>query len=368
VQKIAELRSRIENVKVIFEGVTPTVETWYRSDNKQLFHKDTKCLGLSDAQIIDMTNYNPGKTSIISFPLQNEINKALVNKEKILLIMNRRGFSTMTSCNQCGSSVKCPRCNVNLTYMFSKKTMVCAHCSYKTELPNVCPKCNGSYMRSVGKGVEKIASEIVRLYPQANVASYDKDTLKVPTSSDIIIATQAIFKVIDQMNISIAAMMDFDAELNRFDFRSAQKAFSMLMGLKQSVKKKVFIQTSMPDDHCIRSVMKNDIIGFYENELATKKELGFPPYRNIVEIILRGEIENSVMQYSAEIFVAMKELAFDNVDILDPQPDIMPKLRDKYRYTILLKSKSVEAMLELIKTAQKKIKKRRVIVTVNVDP
>ena len=367
VNKVADIRSKIEECKVILESVTPSVETWFYHEKKRVL---TEIAGscLSEMQIIDMNNYNPQKSSLLSPPLQNKIRSSLEKKEKMLLLMNRKGFSTITSCNECGFSLQCPRCNVNLVYMSSAKTMMCTHCNHAESLPSVCPQCNHSYLRSFGVGIEKMASHIGKFFFDAQVAVFDKDTKRVPKGADIIIATQAILKVCDDMRFDSIVILDFDAELNRFNFRSSQEAFSKLIHLRLLAQSGLFVQTRNPDSECVKAAIDGSFDKFYFQELKCREELGFPPYKHMVEIIIRGNKEESVSKYSQELFALLEKNLIQGVDIMEPQPDSMPKLRDQYRYNIMLKSESPDKMLADIKTSLKEKKGRNIIVTVNMDP
>jgi primosomal protein N' (replication factor Y) len=367
VNKVAELRSQIEGCKVLLEGAAPSVETWFCCQGSRIIPAGERGKN-ADVQVIDLSNYDGQKGSLLSPPLQNEIRGSLEKNQKMLLLMNRKGFSTMTACNECGFSLKCPHCSVNLTYMSSAKVLVCTHCTFKEVLPNVCPQCNHAYLRSVGVGIERMASTVGKFFPEAKVAVFDKDTKKVPRSADIVIATQAIFKWGEDAKFSSAVFLDFDAELNRFNFRSSQEAYTKLIRLQLLAKEKAFVQTRNPDNVCIQAVQKGKAEIFYDQELLYRKDLELPPYKHMAEIIVRGVKEESVCQYSQELFALLEKNKAEGVIIMNPHPDSMPKLRDQYRYNIMLKSESPVKMLEDIKSSVKNIKRRNIIVTINIDP
>jgi primosomal protein N' (replication factor Y) len=369
--EIVRMRSEIENCNVLFVSSAPSAELWKEASKDEWGKAIIEAEKYSEVQFVDMNNYNPRKTSIISFPLQNNIFNILENNKKAVLIMNRRGFSTLTQCNQCGFVLKCPRCDINLAYMYSKKLMICRRCNYQKELPKICPECNGSYLRSIGTGIEKLESEVARLYPQARVARFDKETKKFPKDANIIIATQAIIKEKENLNMDLVAVMNFDSELNHFDFRSANKAFSLLVHLRQIAKEKLLIQTRMTDDYCLKSIKNMYYDDFYKKELKLRRELKLPPFRHLVSMILRGKEESVVLEQSKELYKLLeeeKENKKNKIEILDIHPDIMSKLRDKYRFVITLKGTSVKNMLKFVKSVLKKYKKRKgVIVTLSVD-
>jgi len=369
VHEVAHMRAIIEGAKLIFTSAVPTAETWQRAQKEHWDVVSLKPKNYSQLQIVDMTNYNPRKTSILSFPLQNAITKTLENRGRVVLLMNRRGFSTLTRCSSCGFTIKCERCDVNLTYMYSRKKMVCRYCNFTTDLPKVCPSCNQSYLKSMGTGIEKLESEVARLYPTATIDSFERDTKKFIKSADILVATQAILKYQDALNPNLIAFMNFDSELNRMDYRSAQKAFTLLVQLRQWASSTLLIQTRMRDSYCLKALQKMNFAKFYKEELAFRKELDLPPYTHMIDVVLRGSDDGFVLEQTKVLFDMLCAGKGKAVEICDPHPDIISKLRDKYRYSVTLKGKSIEKMLQLVKGVLKGFRrKKNIIVTINVDP
>lgn len=368
VREVAQMRARIDQCSVMFVSSVPSAETWDKAKRSKWEKVTFEADGGGKVQVVDMNNYNPRKTSILSFPLQNAIQKTLEDNGKIVLYMNRLGFSTRTHCQQCGYTVRCERCNVNLTYLYSKKEMVCRHCQFKRKLPKMCPECKGSYLKSTGTGVEKLESEVARLYPHARIYRYDSASKVFPENADVLIATQAVFRRHGEWAVSLVAMLNFDAQLHHFDFRSGQKTFSLLIHLKQLAQEKLLIQTRMTDNYCIKAAKEMNFDKFYREELKLRKELGLPPYQHLVALGLRSVKEESVFDQSKALFDKLDESKPKGIEISDPHPDVNPKLRDKYRFTIILKGKSVKNILAHVKSVLKKFRKRNVIITVNVDP
>ena len=163
--------------------------------------------------------------------------------------------------------------------------------------------------------------------------------------------------------------VQFDQELNHSDFRCGQKAFTLLIHLRQMVKEKFLIQTRLRDNYSLQAALKMDFEVFYEEELKFRKELKLPPFGHLVEISLRGAKEDFVLQESQRLFEALEKSKPKGMEVMDSQPDLVPKLRDKYRYTIMLKGKSVEKMIKFAKAVLKNFKRRKkLIITLNVDP
>ncbi|NCA96316.1 MAG: primosomal protein N', partial [Methanomicrobia archaeon] len=358
VHHIAQCRCEIENAMLVLTSAAPSVETYKQAQDKQweivsFFPKE-----YSGFQLIDMSNYKSQRATFLSFPLQNMIYRSLEENKKIVLVMNRKGFTTTTRCS-CGHTMRCQRCDVNMIYMYAKQKLVCRHCGKEEELPKMCAACKTSYLHSSGGGIEKLESEVARFYPQARVARYDRDTPRFPKDAQIIISTQAITKMQDQMIFDIVALLDFDAQLNRFDFRCANKVFSLLVVLRQMAKEKLLVQTSMRDSYLLKYLDAMDFKGFYKKELSLRKELGFPPSQHLLSIVVRGEKEEIAFQQVKELCDILQAQDIKKVEISDPHPDIVPKLRDKYRFTIVLKSRSAKENLTLARKALSDFKKRK---------
>jgi len=370
-REICQMRAKIEGCRIIFVSSVPSVEAWFQSQKKgwQRISLDSKEEHPQTSfQIVDMTNYNPQRSSILSFPLQNRIQKCLENKGKVILFMNRRGFSTLTQCSQCGFTLKCERCDTSLIYMYSKKILLCRHCNYTIPLPKVCPQCHKNYLRSTGSGIEKLESEVARLYPHVRVSHYDKESKSWPTDASIVIATQAMLRQ-EEIKAQLIAILQFDTALSHGDFRSGERAFSLLMRLRRMAEECLLVQTRMRDNECLKAASKMNFDQFYQEELKLRRELKFPPYQHFIAIELRAPKEDSVLQQSQELFRQLSGETFKKIEVLDAHANPIPKLRDTYRYTIMLRSRSVKPALSVIKKVLKNFKRKSgLIITINVDP
>ena len=365
--QVAFMRREIDYCALAFVSTAPSVEMWYKATQEK-WNKIILADGrVSQTQLVDMTNYNPRKSSIISFPLQNLIADLLKRQGKIILYMNRRGMATLTRCNQCGFTVKCERCDVHMK-VIDNQQMICGRCNFKMGLPKICPHCQGDYLHSMGKGIDKIASDLSKFYPQAVIRRYDKETDHYPQTADIVMATQAILRQKENIKVDSLAVINFDAELNHLDFRSAQHAFSLMAHLRLMAKEKFLIQTHMRDHYCLQASAKMDFEKFYKKELKFRKQLGLPPYKHLVVLSVRGPNEGAVIEQSQKMAAQLKEKKPARIEVSLPHPDTPVKLRDNYRYMILLKGHSVQHILKYVKVRLKHVKRiKRNIVTIVVD-
>ncbi len=364
---VCHLRSQLEQCSLLWVSSVPSVELFEQAQRKKWTNVTFSSDHPASMHAIDMSNYKPRK-SFLSFPLQNAMEEALKTRKKILLFLNRRGFSTLTRCEHCGFIIKCQRCDTPLIYLYVQKMMLCRYCQKKNLLPKICPSCQKSYLRSTGTGVEKLESEIARIYPGAGIVSYDKESRGVPKESDITIATQAILKE-ENWTAAVVGMIDFDAQLNHPDFRCAHKAFFLLIRLRQMATEKFFVQTRLLGHYCLKAAAEMDFNFFYKEELRLRKELGLPPFRALLLLKLRGLKEETVLERSQTFFEELNVCKQGDMEISDPYPDAIVKLRDQYRYNIMLKGETSPQLLMLAKTVLKSFKRKRgVIVSIYVDP
>lgn len=364
---VAGMRAKGCGASIIFASVAPTLETEYafRKNPDRILTRAGG--GGAKVQIVDMMNYKKNFFATLSVPIQNAIQQALAANGRVILFFNRRGFATVTRCNQCGYVARCERCEVNLVYEYRKKKLVCHLCSQEKEPLNICPQCNSSYVRSLGTGVEKLESETARLFPQARVAVFDRDTKALPKDANVIVATQAVVRILADIRPTVIGVLDFDGQISRSDFRSGQKMFSLLARFRNAATERVLVQTMDPDNYCLRALARDQEKVFYSKELSFRRELGFPPFRHLIEMVVRGKKKDDVYAYGQMLHQEMAADLPKGVEIFDLQPDCIPKLREKYRFTIMLKTRHAPRTVSWLKATLHRHKKSGVVVTVNVD-
>ena len=366
---VVRQRARIEGLDVIFLSIAPTVELWSEVEEKKITCQTFKSDHCAPMQLIDLTNYKPQRESYLSFPLADAAGKALDNGERVLILYNRRGFSTLTKCSGCGHVVACGRCNVPYVYAYEEKKMMCPSCGGKTDMIKRCPECHRELLHSYGEGIERVESNLARFFPQANLAAFDRETKRIPRRANLIIATQAVLKVLDGLDIDLAGVLDADAALSRFDFRCQQKVFSLLMDMRTGVRGNILVQTRDIKQTALACAAKGDFEGFYRHELDVRRETGFPPAMHLLVIAFRGKNETLVGEETDRVYEQFLEHRCDGLELLPPQPDLQPKLRDQYRFTIMGKCREVEPVIAYMKAVLKSVKKKRsVVITIHVDP
>jgi primosomal protein N' (replication factor Y) len=367
VDKVVQMRQDLEHCDAIFASCAPTVETWFQAQDRKWEKISFIPEQLSQIKPVDLSNYAPQTSGYLAVPLKNRLDEVLKEGKRALLFMNRRGASTFTSCNQCGHVLKCERCDINFVFSNAKQKLVCTRCNAQTELPSICPQCKGGYLRSVGSGVEKLKTSLSKLYPHVWISFCDKETDVIPPNTQILISTQAVLKFQHTLDVDLVGVLDFDQEINRSDFASIQKIFSVLVHLRCLAKKEMFVQTFLIDHYALQSLKNLDFERFYAEELSFRKQLNLPPYRSLVEIRLRGAAEDKVLGESQRLLKSLEEDKRDDIELSHVHSDTVAKLRDKFRFTIALRGTSTEMMVDFIKSHFKKFKlKSGIILMINV--
>jgi len=368
-RQVAEFRLKIEGTSVLLVSSAPSAEVWYRASRKKIGLISLTEEKLCPMDVIDLSNYKSRKAATVSFSLRNQIEETLKEKGKVLLWMNRRGFSRLTRCPRCGYTFQCPRCDVNLSYSYAKKKLICPQCDFRTNFPAVCPQCQDSHLRSIGGGIEKLESEMSRIFPQARISRYDRETQRPPEKFDILVGTQAVGRLKALLAVHLIGCVQIDAQLNRPDFRASQRVFSILIHLRQWAQKRLVVQTRLSDHYCFQGARRLDFQYFYKHELKARRELGLPPFRHLLAIGVRAFQEEAALQQAYSLYSRLKEFeGKEAIDIVEPHPDLTPKLRDQYRFTMILKGKSVRGMLDLVQAALKGLKRKKgVVIALNVD-
>ena len=371
-RQAALMRSGIGKSKLILGSTSPSLESL------QLVKKGlVKYMPLSRAKaypkimIIDTKaeylRFKP-KNAFFSKYMEDSILSALNSSEKTLIFLNRKGFATVASCNNCRTVLRCPRCNVNLVFHFKEGILNCHYCNFKMDSPKICPNCNSGYIKFSGAGTEKIESELSRIFPQARIKAFESESIFDAQDTDIFVSTSLVTKKTGH-NFDLICVLSIDNSLNRADFRSSEKVFSSLMGLLKLTAKKLLIETGFPQHHAFKALLNNDANIFYDKELKERKELNFPPYKHLALVKLRSKIETKAKEASHALF---KRLNAKNnkrgINVLSVNPGQPPKLRGNFYWQLLIRSNNPKQITGFLKTQLKDFRHSGIIVTVDIDP
>jgi len=367
-------RSKIFGFDIAFVGISPSVELMAMVREGLVRSIETSGAGVPSARLIDLTNYKfiPG---LISPPVRDALEAALKAGKKGILVLNRRGSYRLTRCVDCGEILKCIHCDSALIFSRSEGKFLCRHCTYTAPGSTVCPKCRKSSWKSIGIGVEQVQTELKKQFPQARIIAFERETgstvktVKPVSDFDILITTQAVLRFQGRWQVGVAAFIDFDAELNRLDMRSAFKAFSLALHISSMALESVFIQTRNSGHYVLQHLSRGKIQGFYDDELKLRKELGFSPFKHWVKISWRGKSEKFTQEASRQVYNELGKAAPENYTITPPLADAVGRKRGQFRFNVMVQADDVSQAVALIKSVLAGTKRpSRVILTFNIDP
>ena len=366
---IAFKRGEYNNAKVIMGSATPSLEQYARG-KKGVFHLinlPSRISGrLPSFEIVDMDAEAKKHNYIISDKLDKEIKGALERKEQVILLLNRRGYSTFLSCTNCGFVYKCPNCDISLIYHKSSNSYSCHYCGYRCMKSEVCPSCHEEAIKDLGLGTEKLESMIAKKY-NVEVLRMDADTTSTKNAHQklikefssgkysILVGTQMISKGLNFENVSLVGTINSDASLSIPDFRSSEKTYELLSQTAGRVGRfnlpgKVIIQTYNPTNYVYKSVVKNDFDAFFNYEMNIRKKLMYPPYYYICNILITSTTFNEAGDAANKVkrFIDSK-LNENEFIILGPSVSSIVRLNNKYRFNIMIKYKKIDNLLPVMK-------------------
>ena len=388
---LAKYIAEKNNCPLVLGSATPEINTMYLAKNKEIFmytlSKRANNAKLPEVEVVDLRNELAlGNRSMISFKLQNEIERNLENKKQTILFLNRRGYSTFIMCRECGYVAKCKNCNISLTYHMSENKLKCHYCGFETRCINECPDCNSKKVKYFGTGTQKLEDEIHKLYPNASAIRMDIDTVSKKNSHeeilnkfkneniDILIGTQMVVKGHHFPNVTLVGVVSADGALNLDDYRAVEKTFQTLVQVAGRAGReengKVIIQTYNPDHYAIIDSQKQDYDLFFNQEIQLRKMLNYPPFCDIIMIRFSGKDLQEVKLISEIVYKKIISVKNENINIYKPVPSPIDKIKNKYRWRIILKCKLTSNVLDIINYAIrdekiKKFKDTSVIVDIN---
>lgn len=358
-REVAEFRVKENKGLLILGSATPSIESYHKALNGEYgLVQIAKRIGtrkLPDVKIVDMKEeiLNGNKT-MFSKDLYKAIKDNLEKKEQTILFLNRRGYSTFVSCRSCGYVCKCNNCDVSLTYHIINNRLSCHYCGCESSVPVLCPKCGSKYIKYFGSGTEKIEHEIKRYFPAARILRMDMDTTRKKgehekiynkfksNSADILIGTQMITKGMDFPGVTLVGVISADTTLNLPDFRSSERTFQLLTQVSGRAGRgvspgRVIIQTYDPEHYSIALSSQHDYTSFYNHEINIRKVLNNPPFTDILYILFSSEKEEELIKSCMNSRETIEKLLKGNVEVLGPSPCHVSKIKNNYRWHMILK-------------------------------
>lgn len=367
---IALLRAKYHQARLVLGSATPSLESRARAHRGvyqllTLSQRANSNALLPDVQIIDMRSNISDKSANFSEILLEKIQEKISRNEQVILMLNRRGYSSFVMCRDCGFVVECPNCDISLTLHMDTKTLNCHYCGHQEAIPQACPNCRSHRIRYYGSGTQKVQEELEKLLPDVRILRMDVDTTKTKNAhekilnkfgaheADILLGTQMIAKGLDFPNVTLVGVINADTGLNLPDFRASERSFQLLMQVagragRADKKGEVLIQTFNPGHYAVKLVAKQDYEAFYRQEMYYRQQLSYPPYYFTVQVLVSHKEEDTAAKKSYEIKNLLREQLSDNAKILGPTPKPIARTHNLYHYQILIKYRFEDQLEEAL--------------------
>ena len=368
--KLAELSGAV----VILGSATPDVATCYHTQNGdyhwlQLPERVVPHQGapLPQVEVVDMRNeLKAGNRSIFSRSLTEAIARAVARGEQVILFLNRRGAATFVQCRHCGFVLRCRRCEVALNYHAAENALICHQCHYQAPVPRVCPRCSSPQIKFLGIGTQKLEQEAGYTFPQARRLRWDSDITRSKDShqkilnrfrnhdADILIGTQMVAKGLDIPSVTLVGVVSADTSLNLPDFRAGERTFQLLSQVAGRAGRgasggQVIIQTYSPDHYAIQAASKHDYASFYEQEIAYRRQLHNPPFKQLASLVY-SHTNDALGQKEAtrveKLLIEERDArGIADLTIIGPAPAFIHRLRGRFRWQLILRGSGLSAFL-----------------------
>lgn len=377
---VALKRAEINNATIILGSATPCIESYYSACNDKNWQllelpERVENKNLPPVVLVDMRKeFLQGNKGILSRKLEAAMASRLEKKEQSIIFINRRGYSTFVLCRDCGYTVKCEDCSVSMVYHTSQDCLKCHYCGSFKPLPTKCPKCRGFNIRHFGIGTQKIETITRKIFPNARIARLDRDTTTRKDSHqvilnkfskgeyDILIGTQMVAKGLDFPNVTLVGVIAADTALNIPDFRASERTFQLITQVagrsgRGDIKGEVIAQAYSLDHISIQSAQRHNFQMFYNNEIKDRESLLYPPFSQLVNLIIANNNFYEAKATAQELGKFLKDNINENIiKVLGPVPAGIPKIKSFYRFQLLIKTKSLGEVRTLLQRAMREIK------------
>ncbi len=365
---VALLRASYNKASLVLGSATPSLESRARASKGLYQHlilsqRANPMAQVPSVEVVDFRDYI-GETEAGNFtpPLLEKIREKLDKKEQVVLLLNRRGYSSFVMCRECGTVDQCPNCDISLTFHMDSKSMNCHYCGFSKTIPQNCPNCESRSIRYYGTGTQKATDELQSLLPEARILRMDVDTTRKKGShekiltrfgrgeADILLGTQMIAKGLDFPNVTLVGVLNADTALNLPDFRASERTFQLLTQVagrsgRADKAGQVIIQTYNPEHYAIGFAKNQDYEGFYQYEMTIRHQLLYPPYVYTVGITLSHREEHLVLKKAYDVLEILRKGLSDQVVFMGPTPKPIARTHNLYHYQIIIKYRFEEHLV-----------------------
>ncbi len=389
-KEMALFRCEYNNCPLVLGSATPTLDSMARAIKGVykllVLNERVGQSTLPNTIIVDMEKEIKMGNNYFSKELIDEINNTLEKDKQVILLLNRRGFSTFVTCSSCGYNYKCPHCDITLTYHKTTNNLVCHYCGYLTKKEEVCPKCHEKALNFLGLGTEKLEEYIKELFIKAKVIRMDQDTTTKKGSHDkiiesfknkeynILLGTQMISKGLDFKDVTLVGVINADTSLNVPDYKANENTFSLLNQVagragRSNNKGKVILQTFNPNNDILKFSANNDYKSFYLSEMKFRNKLKYPPYYFLVGIKIISKEYNQALSEAKKIVDYLKQNLEKETIILGPTTAALLKYKNNYRFQVIIKYKRDNKLLNVLKNLDINYAvKKEVMIEIDINP
>jgi len=310
---------------------------------------------MADVQIVDMREEYAasGPDVILSRALSGALERRLAEREQAIVLLNRRGFATSVICRECGATLECPNCSLSLTVHRAANRARCHYCNHSIALPKSCVACGGQYLEQIGFGTERVEAELMTQFPQARVARVDRDTIRrrgaitmllsrfAAGDIDILVGTQMLAKGHDFPRVTLVGVISADVGLGLADFRAGERTFQLLTQVagragRGTIRGEAIVQTLFPNHYSIRHACRQDYIAFYDEEIAFRRAMRYPPTVAMINAVVKGRTFAAAMHDAADL-VRVVRAAGSTFRVLGPAPAPLSRLKGEHRAQFFIK-------------------------------
>jgi len=385
---VALWRGKKYNIPVILGSATPSIESYTRAKlgTYELCEmKNRVNQNYPKVTLIDMKDEIKKGNRILSELLKEKINEKLSKNEQVIILLNRRGYSTISTCKDCGFVHKCPNCDIPLTYHKTSNTIRCHYCGYGAIQLKKCPECKSENINNFGMGTEKLEQYLKENFNGAKVVRMDQDTTSNKGSHEkiiksfqnkeynILIGTQMIAKGLDFSDVTLVGVINGDSTLNIPDFRSAERTYELLSQVAGRAGRKdkdgeVIIQGFNCDHYSIIAASQNDYKSFYNQELNLRKILKYSPYYNLCLIKTKSKDSDLALKEATKIADYLRSKNLKDVLILGPSSSLIPKINQIYSFQVIIKFKKTDLIIKELEFIKNHYLDNKITVDIDINP
>jgi primosomal protein N' (replication factor Y) len=390
---VAVMRGKLADAAVVLASATPSVESYHNAETGKYrlieLKERVERRPLPEVELVDMRFefQQTGSEQIFSRPLIREVTDRLERGEQAMILLNRRGYSSVVLCRACGETLQCKNCSIAMTFHKAAHRMECHYCGYRQAVPTRCATCNSEHIYFLGVGSEKVEEKLHAAFPQARIGRLDRDTVRSRSDFErvlnqfhsgeinLLVGTQMIAKGHDVHGVTLVGVVGADYALGFPDFRAAERTFQLLTQVagragRGETPGKVVLQTYHPDHYAIQFAQRHDYASFYEKEIRFRKWMHYPPFSALANVLVRSDKLEHTLRWTGQLGKWFESTRNEGVRVLGPSVAPIMRLKRDFRYHFILKASSREKLNAALKRMlnfadQEKIPRTNVIADVD---